>query len=404
MRSTARGSMVLDAIDVAMDPVKLLVAALGTLATLIVTFLILTVANIIDSSTPGFSPTAWLLRLIALILFWALAALFIGTVTRMSYADLTAETSPRWGESLHFSRSHWLANALAPVLLLVGVAILAIVEIILFAIARIPLLGDLLFGVLFAPLVLLNVLLGVMVAFGIILLFPAIAVDGFDAATAVPKVISLVRHHPGSIVATMLLSAAIAVAATLLLAITLTGATVLTAQFSIAGSGTSKAGEILTPELGALASGPGGIIGGFFGAFIVHSTTPTVILARLLVSLGMLVLFAAIYAFPATFLLTSACAVYLRHEPRPGDQDASEPERPAVAPNRAAVVTQTGLGATERSREYEEPASGHPAPTVVEGAPPTGNEPREERPPDEERREPSAAPPSSWRAPEPPRL
>ncbi len=390
MQNTGRGGILLQSMDVALEPTKLLLSAAGLIVTLVVSVAIVIVSNIVDASTPDFSPTAWLLRFVALVVFWLLATLFIGAVTRLSYIDLTEDASHGWRSGLTYARSHWLANFFAPMLLALAVLVIAIIEIIAFGFARIPYLGELIFAIIYLPAVLLNVLVVLIFLFGTILLFPAIAIDGFSAATAPARVIALVRRHLGSIVGTMLIAIFIAIAATLLILAIVTATILFTARVSSFGMGSEKTTEILAPEFSALASGPGGLIGGFFQAFNMESSAPTVLVARLVVSLAVLVLFAAIYAFPLTFLLTAACSVYLSHETsdalpetttRSGHQDVVEA--------RHTVTTDAvPLYAPPPSRP-EPPGPGSEDPP----APPDAGHQKPEPP------SPGPVRPSDWRAP-----
>lgn len=389
MRDVSRGGLILEALDVAVEPVKLIMAAIGLLVTVVVAVAIFVLGIIVDSMTPDFSPTAFFLRVLAVLVFWALSGLIVGAVTRMSYAELTSDVSASWRAALRYSVEHWAANLFGPFVLAIGVAIIVGVEAIVFGFARIPFLGELIFAVLFLPIALLNILLFVLLIFGSILLYPAVAVDGYGLATAPPKVISLVRHHLGSVVATMLVAAGVAFLATVLVVAVVTGAILLTAGISTVGMGPDKTAEILGPTFQSISQGPQGLVLSFVAAVGVEASTPTVIVARLVVSLAILMLFAAVYALPATFMLATACTLYLSHEAPSAPREDHARAQTAVAPQAAPRVPDLrppsvadGQSPPER-RGGADPPVGDPEP-AASPAEPAGSGP---------------APPSDWIAP-----
>lgn len=393
MRDVSRGGLILEALDVAVEPVKLTVAAIGLLGTLVVAAVIFVLSVIVDSMTPDFSPTAFFLRILAVLAFWALSGLIVGALTRMSYADLTGDVSSHWRAAVQYSLRHWAANLFGPLFLAIGVAIVVGIEAIVFGFARIPFLGELIFAVLFLPVSLLNILLFVLLIFGSILLYPAIAVDGYGLASAPPKVVSLVRHHLGSVVATMLLAAGVAFLATVLVVAVATGALLLTAAISTLGMGPDKTGEILGPTFQAIAQGPQGLFLSFVAAVGVEASTPTVVVARIVVSLAILMLFAAVYALPATFMLATACSLYLSHEPRLVAADGVAAS--SAAGSRQEPAASIARPATQASGQ---PQPATPSPAAPQGAGPSRGEPPPVSKPAEPAR-PEAAPPGEWIAP-----
>ncbi len=330
MRAVSRGGMIMEAIDVALEPVKLLIVALGLLVAILVSGAIYVLGQYIDSLTPDFSPTATALKFGAIVLFFFVATLLAGTICRMSYADLSESVESDWRTSLRYARAHWAANFVSPILLAITALLVAVIEVIIFGFGRLPFLGNLIVAIAFLPAVLLNTLIVLLLVFGIVMVFPAVAIDGFGVATAPARVITLIRRHIGSVVGMLLLAVILAVVTTIVILGLVSGVIVVTTQFSLFGAG-GNAEDTLGPEIVSLRGGPSGIIGGFVLAFS-DSPSIQVLVGRLVVSVSMLVLFAAIFAFPVTFLLTTACTLYLALEPRSNTSPTTIQEPPVGTP------------------------------------------------------------------------
>ena len=143
--------------------------------------------------------TAFVYLLVCGVWTTAVWAFFGGAITRGAAVALAREEALGWGQVLSYARGKWLSILTAPLVALLGIALLAIPLAILGLIVRAPGIG-LLFAGLVWPLALLVAVGMTVLALGLLfgwpLMWATICAEGTDAFDAVSRSYAYIYHRP----------------------------------------------------------------------------------------------------------------------------------------------------------------------------------------------------------------
>jgi len=146
--------LILKALDVALDRRKIVFAVAGLFAAFLASALFLWLAS--KTRDDGLST---ILNLLGLLISWVISTLVTGAVAKMSYDELSDRPAQGWSAALNYSLSHWTSLILSPLALLIGIILIAVGELAILFLGRIPYLGELWASLLFPLLIVLNIFL-----------------------------------------------------------------------------------------------------------------------------------------------------------------------------------------------------------------------------------------------------
>jgi hypothetical protein len=334
------------ALGVASDVRKLGVTVVGFVVTVTLANLLIGLNSVggASSSVPpnAFRPapdltsniaSTGLTALLALVVWWVGSSLTIATVTRMSVGQLSGDENQarNWRTALDYVTAHLDGFLLGP--LVFGLILLAlfIVELLVLFIGRIPYLGELLIGLAFLPLLLINLFGVIAVVFGWFLLFPVVAVDGLGPIAASTRVLEFIRGDPIRIVLQLVIAFFVAFLVTAILSMFVFTSLAITVALAAVGLGDKSAQIVasMIPFVGQLA--------GFFG---IGPPPFTIVIARFLITLAIDIFWWGFLALPLVFVIASCSALYLagtqpprRLEPfgEPAPMPPAQPLEPVAA-------------------------------------------------------------------------
>jgi len=304
------------ALSAASDLRKLAVVVIGFFATIAAITLFSGLASLgartAVGTTPGFRPAqdlastivGFLLSVVlTLVAVWIGGCLTIGTVTRMCVDQEPGSDS--WRRALGYVMGHLSGFLFGPLVFWIMLWLLAIAELIVLQLAKIPFLGELLFGVATLPILVINLLLVIAWTFGWFLIFPAVAIDGANAISAGIRVLRFIRRDPVRIVLQLWTAFFLAFLVTLILSGIVVFALLISTVFAAGGLG-DKFGQLLGQSVPAIPLlGPVGL------AALTPPPAPfTIGIARFLVQISAGAFLSGFVALPLVFVIASATALY----------------------------------------------------------------------------------------------
>jgi hypothetical protein len=336
------------ALSAATDVQKLAVTVVGFVATLALIKFITQIAALGGTGTTsrpgssgfgGFGGTpsnvgdailgSLLAGLLAAVIWWVGSSLTLGTVARMCVAELSDGRPIPWRSAVGYAARHIDGFLLGPLVFGLLLLLLTVAEILILLIGRIPFLGELLIGVAFLPLLLLNLLGMLTLIFGWFLLFPAVAVEGASAINAGLHVIGLIRRNPLRVVVQLWTTFLMAFVVTLILGGFMVATFAITVTLTSVGLG-DKASQIMAGLLP---------FGNVISSFLGQGQPPfTIGIAQFLVSISIAAFATGLLAIPAVFVIASCCDVYLAGAER--RRAAETQEAPVLQP---ALVPEAGV-------------------------------------------------------------
>jgi hypothetical protein len=296
------------AIDVAMEQRKLALSALGILA-----------AGILGASVfRVFVGTLWdsallsaAVGLVGAILLWCILTFVAAILSRLIVQELGRGKRESIRQAFRYVRRHYLAFLLSPLVLVIGLILVVVGESVFLLLGRIQYIGELAVSLAFLPLIVLNLTLILVAWFGSALIYPIVADVGCGIAETIASVLALFRRAPGRLVAYMLLTGMTSLLGFVFSSYLILAAVSSTAALASMGMEADKFMSIanwLSPDLGELIPG---LTFGSLTAYGLPEPPITIIIARFLFGLSMLLLVALILAIPQTLYLGGVCAVYL---------------------------------------------------------------------------------------------
>jgi hypothetical protein len=266
--------------------------------------------------------------LLAAVIWWIGSSLTIGTVTRMCMRQLATGNPESWRSALTYAARHIDGFLLGPLVFGVMLLLLVIAEIIVLLVGRIPFLGELVIAVAFLPLLVLNLVGGVLLIFGWFMLFPVVAAEGASAISAALRVMGVIRRDPLRV--TIQLSSALFMAfiVTLVLGAFMVMSIATTLGLSYIGVGADKTSQIwlgLVPFASVVTS------------FLGGNQPFTIEIARFVTGVAFKAFVAGLLALPSVFLIASGCGVYLAgaHVPQLEEVRPVPAGQPVLVPDAA---------------------------------------------------------------------
>jgi hypothetical protein len=311
---TVGADAILRAIDIALDWRKLVLALGGLLTVVFAGGLLGYLSAVVGES----EETIGLIFLIlAAVVVWFLLIFFSGALTHMSWQEISHNRKPDPAEALAFSWQHIISFLFAPIILvLTGVGVIT-AEVIILLLGRIDEVGELLVGLLFLPLVIINVLLVIGLIVGGWLVFPIIADSRANPVQTVRRVVEIVRHSPGRLLTYFILALLVIVLTLSILWPLLWLGRTQTMILMQAGVGEDKMADITSSSAVALLASPEFLLNDpediFFwllGGSSFNDDTTLKIAGFLIGLSGLVLLLGAFYLFPWVFTLTLSCAMY----------------------------------------------------------------------------------------------
>jgi hypothetical protein len=350
------------ALSVASDVRKLGVTLVGFVVTVMLASILVGLgsggaAGPPNTFRPGPNPVAsGLTALLALLVWWVGSSLTIATVTRMCVSQLTGDQtgeSVSWRKALDYVTGHLAGFLFGPLVFGVILLLLIVAEIVVLFVGRIPYLGELLIGIAFLPLLLINLFAAIAVVFGWFLLFPVVAVDGSGPVAASTRVLQFIRSDPIRIVLQLLIAFFVAFLVSIILASLVFTTFSVTLGLAALGLGPEKSAQLVAgvfPFVSQLA-GPFGLAPAPF----------TISIAQFLITLASYIFLWGFLALPLVFVIASCCAVYLAGgvEPQALEPMAEPTPMPPLEP-----LEPVGAAVAVPPVVPTEPVSPPPAPTA----------------------------------------
>lgn len=305
--------LLLKAADVSFDRRKVLVAIGGMVAMAIVvalpTMLAMRSTNIIVTAC---------VTIPALIAGWVILWWAVGTIARLSYEDLVGEPERNMKDALTVAGRRLPSLLLSPLLLVLAGLAVVIVELIIFAIGRIPYVGELWAACWFLPLVIVNLAVLVIFMLGFWIMPFVIVGEETGVIDTLPRTVKTVLKAPGQIFTYLILTAVVLSLIGGLLWGLIGGAIGTTASVAVTGLGFEKLGQMM-----------GGVpipVPGMGYGFSYQEPAFTVRIASWIMTIAILLLLAAVSSLFLVLPLSLGCAVYLsvREE---GDVEPAAPEK-----------------------------------------------------------------------------
>lgn len=308
MATTTGIDLVLRSIDLALDRRKVALAFAGIVAIGLVFGLFFLLSNAIGGEEEVIGIVVLIL---GLLVVWVLGALFSGAIARLAWADLNGQPGLSLGAALQYAGGHLASFLLAPLGLgLIGFAAL-LVETLVLLLGRIPYAGELLAGLLYLPLIVINILVALMIYGGGWLVYPAVVEADRGVIETIRQAVRTVRSAAGQVVSYFILAILVMVLAIVVLAFLAGAGLSVTNAVMMAGVSPEKMLGIQSTAIMAPLSdllGPFAELGRGFG---LRSLPATYRIASVLMSLGNAILVGGILlVFPWTFTMTVSCAVY----------------------------------------------------------------------------------------------
>ena len=299
--------MIFRALDVALDYRKLGLALLGFLIVGLVGggFLWVSAQILFDSAVLGIGAS-----LMGLISVWVIMAYALAVLCRLSLVELREGRRGDVGEALRYAGRHFVAFFFSPLILVLGLALVLVVESILLLVGRIDYLGELVVSLTFLPLVLLNLLILLIAWFGTSLTFPTVADRGEGVGRTLLAVLNLARRAPARLIAYMVSAGIISLIAFLVCLYFLSASLYTTLSFVAIGMEPAKfflmLGGLPLDVLGLMPGWAYGVL----GQYLVQQPV-TLSVARLLFWLSFGAVTILTLSIPQLFYVTTTCAVYL---------------------------------------------------------------------------------------------
>jgi hypothetical protein len=332
LMATTGIDLILRAIDLALDRRKVALAFAGIVAFGLILGLFSLLSNAIGSEDEALGIVVLIL---GLLVVWVLGALFSGAIAWLAWADLNGQPGLGAGAALQYAGGRLASFLLAPLGLgLIGFAVL-LAETLILLMGRIPYAGELLAGLLYLPLVVINILVGLMIYMGSWLVYPAVVEADRGVIETIRHVVRTMRSAAGQIVSYFILAILVMVLAIVVLAFLAGAGLSVTNAVMMAGVSPEKMlGIQSTAIIGSLSDllEPFAELGRGFG---LRSLPATYRIAGLLMSLGNGILAGGILlVFPWTFTMTVSCAVYYAVRgsvPAPAGRPFPAPPQPLPA-------------------------------------------------------------------------
>jgi hypothetical protein len=380
MATTKGIDLVLRAIDLALDRRKVALAFAGIVAIGLVFGLFFLLSTAIGSEEEVLGIVVLIL---GLLVVWVMGALFSGAIAWLAWTDLNGQPGLSAGAALGYAGGRLASFLLAPLSLgLIGLAVL-LVETLVLLLGRIPYAGELLAGLLYLPLVVINILVALMIYMGGWLVYPAVIEADRGVVDTVRQVIRTVRSAAGRIVSYFILAILVMVLAIVVLAsLAAAGFSVTNAVMTAGVSPEKMLGIHSSAITGPLADllGP---IPGLGSSFGLRSLPATYRIAGVLMSLGNGILFGGILlVFPWTFMMTVSCAVYYTvRGSAPAAAGQPAPMRTAPAPAQAMPLPAwpqpaPPMPAPQPPQPVQQPYQAWPAPAGAPVCPKCGRQVR----------------------------
>jgi hypothetical protein len=366
--------LVLKSIDLSFDWRKLALAILGIVATVLGGGLFIWIGNQLARDA---GVLALLFNLVGLLVAMAINALFMGAITRLSYDDLTGQSTGRGLTAALLDAVPRLPTLfLSPLLLVLGVVAVIIAEAVLLLLGRIPILGEIIVALVFLPLILINAFLFIVLAASTWLIIPIAVAENAGIVPAIQRAIDLTRRAPGRIVIYLIITTFLAFFIVLGVGLLLSLAYSITLSLTITGMSFERALQMGLSGFMSLLGPMGGLLRYSYGGFGGFRDIPiTMTLANFLITLETVVLwFGAVFALPRVFTLTAAGAVYLNvvgQSPAPQPMPQPMPQQPpvwsppAAAPAPAPAAAAWPPAAPPYSNQPVQPAAYAPPPAYT---------------------------------------
>jgi hypothetical protein len=305
--------LLLKAADISFDRRKVLVAIGGMIAIAIVVALPSMLA--LRSTSLVVIACVTIPALIAgwVILWWA-----VGTIARLSYEDLVGEPERSLRDALTVAGRRLPSLLLSPLLLVLAGVAVVVVELIIFAIGRIPYVGELWAACWFLPLIVVNLAVLVIFMLGFWIMPFVIVGEETGVIDTLPRTVKTVLKAPGQIFTYLILTAVVLGLIAGLLSGLISGAIANTSAVAGIGLGAEKTGQLL-----------GGISGlaPQFGYGFYEEPAFTMRIAQWILIIAVLIAFAAVSSLFLVLPLSLGCAVYLSVR----EEDDVAPSAPAKA-------------------------------------------------------------------------
>jgi hypothetical protein len=251
------------------------------------------------------------LALVGALMLWLVVSFVSATITRLILLELGEGRQASVREAFRYTRQHFLAFFLSPLVLVVGLVLVLLAESVFLLLGRVEYVGELAVSLAFLPLVVLNLAVILVAWFGTAITFPLIADRGGSIGDTVSGVLAFIRQAPGRLVAYMMLAGLISLLMFIFCFYLIFAALYTTSALTLVGMEPAKFLIItggLPLDVGDLIPG---LPYGLFGGLPWREPPVTYTIARFLLALALLGLVMVVLAIPQIFYLASTCAVYL---------------------------------------------------------------------------------------------